>query len=202
MRGIILLNGEPHRGEIDAEGAFVVCCDGALRWAQGKVKIDLAAGDFDSLGYAPPGALTYPSEKNFTDGEIALGLLIEKGCGRIDIYGAGGGREDHLFGNLQLLYAGFERGVKTVMHTNYTDVYCAAGEVTWRNKRGITLSLAPVGLSAHIVESEGLKYPLSDLTLRAGSCRGVSNVVGSDAARIDCDEGVLFVFEVREEGKW
>ena len=88
------------------------------------------------------------------------------------------------------------------MHTNYTDVYCAAGEVKWRNKRGITLSLAPVGLSAHIVESEGLKYPLCDLTLRAGSCRGVSNVVEADAARIDCDEGVLFVFEVREEGKW
>ena len=202
MRGVILLNGEPPRGPVDTKDAFVICCDGALRWAQGKVCIDLVAGDFDSLGYAPEGALTYPVEKNFTDGEIALDLLIGKGCGRIDIYGGGGGREDHLFGNLQLLYAGFLRGVKTAMHTNCTDIYCAAGEIVWRGLAGKTLSLAPVGLSAHIVESEGLKYPLCDLTLRAGSCRGVSNVVESDAARIFCDEGVLFVFEVREEGKW
>ena len=144
-----------------------------------------------------------PWEKNFTDGEIALDLLIGKGCGRIDIYGGGGGREDHLFGNLQLLYAGFLRGVKTAMHTNCTDIYCAAGEIVWRGLAGKTLSLAPVGLSAHIVESEGLKYPLCDLTLRAGSCRGVSNVVESDAARIFCDEGVLFVSKCgrKENGK-
>ena len=35
MRGIILLNGEPWQGEIEDGNAFVVCCDGALRWAKG-----------------------------------------------------------------------------------------------------------------------------------------------------------------------
>ena len=202
MRGIILLNGEPYRGDIDCGGALTVCCDGALRWAQGRCRIDIAAGDFDSLGYVPAGALTYPAEKNFTDGEIALDLLIGRGAERVDIYGAGGGREDHLFGNLQLLAAGFRRGVRTVMHTNYLDAYCAAGEVRWKNLAGRTLSLAPVGDSAHIVESEGLKYPLRDLTLECGSCRGISNVVEADSARIFCDAGTLFVFEVREEAKW
>ena len=49
-RGIILLNGEPFQDQIDDKGALTVCCDGALRWAQGKVRIDLCAGDFDSLG--------------------------------------------------------------------------------------------------------------------------------------------------------
>ena len=183
-------------------GRFTVCCDGALRWAEGRAHIDVKAGDFDSLGFVPEGALTYPAEKNFTDGEIALELLLGRGCTRIDIYGAGGGREDHLFGNLQLLLAGFRRGAFTVMHTNYVDAYCARGQVCWRGLRGRTLSLAPAGERAHIIESEGLKYPLCDLTLRAGSCRGISNVIEADEARILCDAGTLFVFEVREEATW
>ena len=201
-RGVIFLNGEPYRGAMDCAGAFTVCCDGALRWAEGRAHIDVKAGDFDSLGFVPEGALTYPAEKNFTDGEIALELLLGRGCTRIDIYGAGGGREDHLFGNLQLLLAGFRRGAFTVMHTNYVDAYCARGQVCWRGLRGRTLSLAPAGERAHIIESEGLKYPLCDLTLRAGSCRGISNVIAADEARILCDAGTLFVFEVREEATW
>ena len=196
-RGVILLNGEPYKGEISA--GFTVCCDGALRWAEGRTRIDVKAGDFDSLGYIPAGAEVYPAEKNFTDGEIALGLLLARGYKEIEIYGCGGGRDDRFFGNLQLAYAAFLRGAKATLHTNYTDIYCASGRAEWKNLRGRTLSLAPVGEKAHIIESEGLKYPLQDLTLAAGSCRGVSNVVEADAAHIVCDAGTLFVFIVREE---
>ncbi len=197
-----MLNGEPYTEKIEDTDAFVVCCDGALRWAQGKVRIDKKTGDFDSLGYIPEGADVYPVEKNSTDGEIALELLLEKGCKQIDIYGGGGGREDHLFGNLQLLYAAHLRGAQACMHTRYTDISCGAGKIGWNGKKGKTLSLAPVGERAHIMESEGLKYPLRDLTLTAGSCRGISNVICSDRAQIFCDEGTLFIFEVREDAKW
>ena len=40
MKAIILLNGEPYRGEIDAASARVWCCDGAYDWAKGRVRID------------------------------------------------------------------------------------------------------------------------------------------------------------------
>ena len=128
--------------------------------------------------------------------------MLARGCDVIEIYGGGGGREDHLFGNLQLCYAGFLRGARTVMRSNHCDVYCAEGKIYWRGMRGKTVSLAPVGRRAHIIESEGLKYPLSDLTLTAGSCRGISNVVEAEEASIVCDAGTLFVFEVRREAKW
>lgn len=103
MKGIILLNGEPYAGDIGKkEGDIVLAADGALAWAKDKIGIDITAGDFDSLGYVPANSVVYPSEKNFTDGEIALDLLIGKGCREIEIYGGGGKREDHFFGNLQL----------------------------------------------------------------------------------------------------
>ena len=202
MKGIVCLHGEQPEGEIDCRGALTVCCDGALRWAEKRARVDIKAGDFDSLGYIPQDALVYPSRKNYTDGEIALDHLLRRGCTEIELYGGGGGRDDHAYGNLSLLYAAFLRGARATMFTRYTAVYCAAGEIVWEKKRGITLSLAPVGESAHIMESEGLRYPLKDLTLCRASCRGLSNVVEAERARVFCDAGTLFVFEVREEAKW
>lgn len=199
MKGVILLNGEPYEGKIEDSDALVVCCDGALGWAQGNVRIDVKAGDFDSLGYVPADALVYPSEKNYTDGEIALGILLERGVDEIAIYGGGGGREDHFFGNLQLLYAAYLHGAHAVLYTRCTEISCGSGTLRWHNMSGRTLSLAPVGDVAHIMESEGLKYPLTDLTLLAGSCRGISNVIVGDDAHVVCDEGALFSFLVRKE---
>ena len=62
MRGVLLLNGEPYAGEIDGENAYVVCCDGAYRWANGRVRIDENVGDYDSLDYIPqpPPSKIYP----------------------------------------------------------------------------------------------------------------------------------------------
>lgn len=191
------MNGEPYKGAIPREKEdIVLCADGALAWAKGKIAIDITAGDFDSLGYVPENSVVYPSEKDYTDGEIALGILMDRGCREIEIYGGGGKREDHFFGNLQLLYAAYLRGVKCVMKSEYSDIFCASGRVECFGLRGKTVSFAPVGLSAHIIESEGWKYPLKDLTLTAGSCRGISNVAVSDEAYVQCDDGTLFVFQV------
>ena len=49
MKAVILLNGEPYRGEIDASAARVWCCDGAYEWAKDRVRIDENLGDYDSL---------------------------------------------------------------------------------------------------------------------------------------------------------
>lgn len=90
MKAIILLNGEPFRGEIDTSGAYVYCCDGAYSWANGRVKIDETLGDFDSLNELPdpPPQEVYPSEKNMTDGEIALFRAIEAGAQKFIFTGA------------------------------------------------------------------------------------------------------------------
>lgn len=195
-KGILLLNGEPYRKKIDASGAFVVCCDGAYDWAKDEVKIDENVGDFDSLPYepTPPPTEIYPSEKNFTDGEIALRKLIERGVKEIEIYGAVGGREDHFLGNLQLLYLANARGVKAKIITEKTIIFAASGRIELKGVKGLTFSVLPFGGEAHILYSRGFKYDYPD-KLCYGECRGVSNIAVEDNGvwEIGQDETALII---------
>ncbi len=194
MRAIVLLNGEPYRGAIEDGGALVLCCDGAYDWAKGRVHIDVNLGDYDSLSYVPdpPPAQVYPSEKNFTDGELALQRAMAAGADIIEFYGGGGGREDHFLGNLHLLYAACRRGVRAVMVTNYARIFAAEGSVELCGLQGKTVSIVPFGGPAHILESGGLYYPLPD-TFVYGSTRGISNVITAERAYFKT-EGVVLVF--------
>lgn len=186
MRGILLLNGEPYTGEIDCGGALVYCCDGAYGWAKGRVRIDKNVGDFDSLGYVPdpPPEEIYPSEKDFTDGEIALRKLIDAGCGEIDIFGGGGGREDHFLGNLHLLHFAERRKVKCVMHNDRSLIFAAEGKIPLGAYKMKTVSVFPFGGILHIMDFKGLKYGYP-ASIGYGECRGVSNIVLSPEAYID-----------------
>lgn len=193
MKAIILLNGEPYAGKIDAFEAHVYCCDGAYEWAKDKVRIDENLGDYDSLSYLPTPAPTeiFPAEKNFTDGEIALSRAVKSGAREIEIYGGGGGREDHFLGNLHLLYAALEAGANAVMYNNRTRIFAGTGKISLDGLCGRTLSIVPFGGNAHIIESSGLKYPLLGLDLVYGSTRGISNVAVSDRAHILTRDRVL-----------
>lgn len=182
MKGILLLNGEPYLGDICGQNALVYCCDGAYKWAKGKVKIDKNIGDFDSLNeipYPAPDEI-YPAEKNFTDGELAMRKLIEAGCDSVEIYGGGGGREDHFMGNLNLCYLAHIRGVKCKMITNRSIIFAAEGRCSLSRYKNKTISVLPFGDAVHIMDSKGLKYAYPE-KLSLGECRGISNIVTGDA---------------------
>lgn len=198
MKAIILLNGEPYNGTIDTSDAYVYCCDGAYQWAKG-LKIDETLGDFDSLKEIPTPApsAVYPSEKDMTDGELALLRAVEAGYKQIEIYGGGGRREDHFIGNLHLLYTALKRGARAELVTNYARIFAAEGRVALNGCKGRTLSVAPFGGSAHIIECSGFHYPMPQ-TFVYGSTRGISNVVTSDLASFTA-EGTVLVFLNHEE---
>ena len=199
MKGILLLNGQPYQGEIDAENAYVVCCDGAYNWAEGKIKIDENVGDFDSLDRVPdpPPAKIYPSEKDFTDGEIALFRLMERGVDEVEIYGGEGGREDHFLGNLHLLYQAFRHGVRAKMFTANGVIFPAGGRVELNGIAGKTFSLLPFGGRVHILGSTGLKYP-EPSEIGYGECIGISNVALADEAVIEIADGDCALIIINE----
>lgn len=185
MKGIILLNGDEYLGNIDASDAVVYCCDGAYKWAKGKVRIDKNIGDFDSLDEVPyplPEEI-YPSEKDFTDGEIALFKMLETEADEIEFYGAEGGREDHFLGNLQLLYRAHREGKKAVIITNRSYIFAVSDEFSLGDHRGKTISVLPFGEEVHIMDFRGVKYSYPQ-KLSLGECRGISNIVETDSAFI------------------
>lgn len=194
MKGLLLLNGEPYRGELDAENAVVYCCDGAYAWAHGRVRIDKNIGDFDSLPYLPeplPEEI-YPSEKDFTDGEIALRKMIACGVTDVEIYGGGGKREDHFLGNLQLLYYSHAHGVKAVMITDGAYLFVGSGRVALGGYAGATFSLLPFGEKVRIIKSGGCRYEYPDV-ISLGECRGISNVVVSPDAFVETEGCALII---------
>lgn len=190
MRGILLLNGTPYTGAIDDKNAVVCCCDGAYEWAHGRVRIDKNIGDFDSLGYIPVPApeRVYPSEKNFTDGEIGIAELLRCGATEIEIYGAFGGRADHFLGNLHLLLLAERGGAHCKMISEECEIILFCGDIQLNGLKGKTVSVLPFGGALHIMESSGLKYSYPE-SMGYGECRGISNVVLSDSAFARFGEG-------------
>lgn len=193
MKGIILLNGEPYPGAINTDGALVYCCDGAYGWAKGRVRIDKNIGDFDSLNEIPEPAPEeiYPSEKDFTDGEIALFKLLDEGVDEIEIYGGGGGREDHFLGNIHLLYRAFKSGASCRMINTNSILFPASGKIFLGEFCGKTFSVLPFGGNLHIIESAGLKYSYPEV-ISYGECRGISNICENRSAYLEV-EGVALV---------
>ena len=199
MKGILLLTGEPYLEKIDDSRAVVYCCDGAYNWAHGRVRIDKNIGDFDSITGVPDPLPdeTYPSEKDLTDGELALNKLIAAGVEEVEIYGGGGGREDHFLGNLQLLYLAHESGIKCTMFTDRSVIFAASGVIRLGGYAGRTISVLPFGASLHIIDFKGVKYAYPK-TLRYGECRGISNIVEDTCAYLEVD-GVALIIVNRGE---
>ena len=196
-KAVILLNGEPYRGEISAEACYVICCDGAYAWAKGRVRIDENLGDFDSLEEVPePRPLQkFPSEKEKTDGELAVDRALELGASEIIFYGGGGGREDHFLGNLHLIYKAVRAGMASaVLQLNgATIALCGKGGQKFFCRKGQTVSLLPFGGDAHIMMMWGLKYAERDVWLRYGSTRGISNLTLSEAFSFRVKKGYVLV---------
>ena len=198
MRGIAFLGGEgpgPEALKIITSGAdLLAAADSGLAAAEeAGLMPDWIVGDMDSLDkparlekYPPQRVIRYPHDKDFTDTELALSLLREKGCDEIWLSGGGGGRTDHLFAIRSL----FERDVPP-------DRWFTANEEIRCLIEGRVLSAAlplksrvsvfPLGAGPWAAESSGLKWPLKGLVWDRGSF-GLSNVA---------EEGTLEIRSIR-----
>ena len=178
----------------------VIYCDGAYKHKDkvGDKQILAVVGDFDSLG-APPidqTVLTLNPEKNFTDGEYALTVAKEKGATEVVIYGAYGGKIEHVLGNIALLKIAKNLGLTCSIKDGQTTTKLIDGTVQLRVKENTTLSLIPYGESCSFVKSSGLYYPLDNLTLTNADTRGISNVAKDKSVQIEFAKGqALVIFE-------
>ncbi len=206
-RAIIFLNGDrPTENDLKnaselSKDATIICADGAYDYLVGKVEPNILLGDFDSIKTNPELAgakvVRYPSEKDYSDGYIAMQAAIDAGAKRVTVYGAFGGRADYAYVNLSLLYQAKKAGVKAALVGSGNTVTLESGIIEKQVAVGSTVSFAPFFESAHILSSEGLKYPIRDITFsREHADYGVSNVATSERIAIVA-EGEVLVF-IRE----
>lgn len=206
MECIVILNGG--RPEIFDkaffENKYVICADGAYSYAKKMgIKVDLLAGDFDSLAEIPQNIniLRFDSDKDFTDGEIALDEAVKRGAEKITLIGASGGRDDHWYANIMLLYRALKKGVNASIKTDTCDIHMFDKDFKLGVKKGNYFSLVPFNGSLHIMNTEGLKYVIKDRTLYQTETLGISNITTAETVIIKVKSGCGIAFATNETAK-
>ena len=192
-KAVVALNGE-RTGNYDfPDGAYIVACDAAYAFlSDAGISPDCVLGDFDSLGFVPQGALTFPVKKDKTDGELALEHCVKNGFADVDFINFGGGREDHFLGNLSLLIKAKSLGVTARAFTNNSVIYyIEAGKNEFTVKVGSIVSLFTFG-ECLVKKSSGLIYPYDNTTLTSKSTLGLSNEADKAVVSIDVASGGAF----------
>ena len=207
MLGVVFTGGESPppeviRRELKGEKAFIVAADSGLIIAEeAGYSPKCIIGDMDSLddedrlrSYPPESIIRYDHDKDYTDTELAVQAVIEKGCSMIWIIGGGGGRIDHLFGIRSL----FERDIFPCRWiTDAADIRCidaasAFGRLSCRLGKGEPVSVFPLGIGPWKAKSRGLKWPLDNVEWNRGFS-GLSNEAADGGFSITAEKGRFLV---------
>ena len=162
---------------------------------------------------------SYPVDKDATDLALALNLVLERTAGAgagagtgagagvgagaragaerpdVLVIGGHGGRTDHLVANLLLLAA--ERHAPLRIHAWWGAdmLHIVRGSVRLTGAVGSNVSLLALHGAAEGVRTTGLRFPLDDAVLAAGSSLGMSNRMSAPDATVAVRSGVLAVLQ-------
>lgn len=167
---------------------------------------DMVVGDFDTV---KPGILqyyrqkehiiwdTHQPEKDETDTELALRTAMETGVSDMVILGATGGRLDHSIGNIHLLYACLQKGVKASIVDEKNRLYILDQGKTYRSSEiwGKYISFLPLTEEVHGITLKGFKYPLTNRDIRIGTSLCISNELEAETGTITFRDGALICVE-------
>jgi len=211
MRCVILASGpvENYEGIHIDEGDTVIAVDGGIRHAKmlGVVP-GIVIGDMDS---ADPGLLsqlkglgcrvfTYPREKDEVDTELALDYAISLRPEEIILYGATGGRIDHMLAGMQLLVKPTASGIRTYIKDHNHSITLAAPQLpAVIEGRGRLFSLLPLTTSVTGITTRGARWELTGAEFVMGKPYGISNLSLSDLVTVSITGGMLLVIEVYSE---
>ena len=163
-------------------------------------RVDLLLGDFDSLKTSElprdVEQIRVPTEKDFTDTQLAVDTALKKGADEICIVGGLDGRLDHTLSNLAILEDLSAKRIHATITNGYNRVRYIESTSTLIPKSGYRyLSLLCLSEKAKGVSVEGCKYPLKNATLTRTFQYAVSNEVDGNCALISVRKGGIYIIE-------
>ena len=186
-RFAILLGGDVEptlRLRAQVAGARVIAADGGMRHAKSLfVTVETWVGDFDSS----PAELhqrhkdvprqTHPTDKDKTDGDLAVDLALASGADELVLAGALGGATDHALAHLGLLLRLALQGIAVFGSSGVEEAYpLVPGTLSPDAPHGSRLSIIPL-TSLTGLTLTGVYWPLQAVDVPLGSTWTVSNAV-------------------------
>jgi thiamine pyrophosphokinase len=176
----------------------LICADGGANSAR-KINVlpDYIIGDLDSIS---KNTLNYFSEnseifkitgQNDTDVEKCIKFAIKRKLNDIVLLGVTGNRLDHTFCNLGIVLKFFALArIRIIAEDSLLAPY--SGIVNLPTCSGESISLYGINSKTRI-SSEGLYYPLKNISLPFGVKESTSNIATGKSIKLKIAGGVIFV---------
>jgi len=209
----IFLGGKLDSGDwiesLTSESDFIIAADhGVTHCLNLGITPLICVGDYDSvdstnlsqareLGWR---IMSFPKEKDMTDGEIAIREAVNLGAKRIYLLAgfSGDNRIDHAISHFFQLAYFSENGIDIRMMDSDKTAYVltASDSNIISGKQHDSISLIPMDKEVTGVSTKGLLYEIKNESLYFGSTRSLSNEMLQDTATIDLRTGLLLVIIV------
>ncbi|MGG6432101.1 thiamine diphosphokinase [Anoxybacillus sp. D401a] len=197
----------PHLQAYDREDVYWVGVDrGVLTLLHAGIMPKRAFGDFDSIDEQElqqlqtqlPHIDIWPAEKDQTDTDIALEWALEQQAAKIRLFGATGGRLDHLFGNVQLLFKGKDGQIELIDRQNVVTLHRSGEHIVEKRDEYTYISFIPL-TPIRALTLRGFKYPLDAYDVPLGSTLCVSNELIHYFGTFSFTEGILMMIRSKDE---
>ncbi len=214
LRAALFLNGRYdlsarafYERSAQQRGTVCVFADGGARvlgWLDPAPNRPLVIGDFDSLDPSElknGGALIErrwegQTDKDLTDGQLALHAALERQPRQIDIHGAFPRQDafdhDHFLGNLLLLREAHDAGAEARLSEPKEALYLCVEKLSiQREGSGLNrVSFLPFAGEARVCRTEGLRWQLLNFSLSNRRANALRNefLPDADHVRVQMDE--------------
>lgn len=181
------------------EGTRVIAADGGIHHARAlSLTPELWVGDFDSAvpqdgsDFPAMERQAYPTDKNATDGALAIDEALKRGAKRLILVGAFGGRTDHTFALLAHGCALANKGLDVLLSSGTEEgLPLSATPSTFDYADGTQFSvLAFTDLEG--LTLTGARWPLDAITMPFGDTLTISNEVAG-TLRADLKNGTALL---------
>lgn len=211
MNGLIVAGGNWLNKKVLEEYCFnsqiIVAADSGIEsLLSAGCTADYLIGDFDSikketlikLQQSDIQLLKYPVEKDDTDTELGLNLLLELGCKNIVLIGVIGSRLDHTLANISTLRNLHFKGVKAKIIDNNNIIEYLGEEESFEKKENLYISIVPISFDGVVVSLEGFYFSLKNQKINYGSSLGISNYLVNNIGTVIKHSGEAIIIQSRD----